>query len=77
MAENEPVKVPATAIEVPPEAIATPPSFVPERETPEAAELREAEGLPPLPPLKYNHKPAAKAAGEAHAARKDQPAARK
>lgn len=55
MAENEPVK-PAgpiqTAEEVPPEAIATPPTFIPERETPEAKKIREAEGLPEPPPLK-------------------------
>lgn len=55
MAENEPVKSPLqqTADQVPPEALATPPTFIPELETPEVAALREAEGLPPLPPLKY------------------------
>lgn len=77
MAENNEPKP------VPPEALATPPSFIPDRETPEAAEEREAQGLPPPPPLKYNHKPAAEAAAKqarkepAHKEPAHQPAARK
>lgn len=70
MAENEPVRTPVpqqTADDVPPEALATPPTFIPEREVPEAAEEREARGEPPLPPLKYNHPVAKEAAERQHA----------
>jgi hypothetical protein len=61
MAENEPLKAPLqqTADQVPPEAIATPPTWIPDRETPEARVAREAEGLPEPPPPKLPKPPGA------------------